>query len=258
MKAIAATNAAISGRPVGAREPSRLGPPGLQGINVAGVTNAVACACYPPDTHGAVGNTQYVQIVNSRLVVYDKVTFAQQLNVSLNAFFGNGGSLLFDPRAIYDANWDRWILTAEQSNSSTTVQLHYIAISTGSNAAGSYFIYPLDVDVFNNNDFFDYPQLGQDIDSISVTANIFPAAGGFAGADDVCRQQGAVLQRIGILRAVCIPAWPARWPRQSSGMTIAGRTSSRLPLLAQPSRCTSCATPAGVITRRSRLSATLR
>jgi len=63
-----------------------LGPPGFQGINVAGVNQTVACSCWPPDTHGAVGNTQYVQIVNSRVVVYDKVTMAIQSSLSLNAF----------------------------------------------------------------------------------------------------------------------------------------------------------------------------
>jgi hypothetical protein len=184
MKSMAAANAAVAGARPG-RQAVGLAPPGFQGINVAGVTNAAGCACYPPDTHGAVGNTQYAQIVNSRYLVYDKNTMALQSSLSLNAFFGytGAGGLIFDPRVIYDANWDRWIVTAEASNESATVQPHFVAVSTGPNAAGTYYTYAIDVDVFNNNDFWDYPQLGQDIDAIFFTANIFPAAGGFAGAD---------------------------------------------------------------------------
>jgi hypothetical protein len=197
MKGAALANAAVLGPRTGAQTPSQLGPPGLQGINVAGVNQTVACACIPPDTHGAVGNTQYVQIVNSRIIVYDKVTFAQQLNVSLNAFLGWATNLPFDPRVIYDANWDRWIVTAEGDNVNASFQPHFLAVSTGPNAAGSYFIYTIDVDFFNNMNFWDYPQLGQDIDAIHITANIFPAAGGFAGADMFAVSKALIFNGLG-------------------------------------------------------------
>ena len=44
------------------------------------------------------------------------------------------------------------------------------------------FIYGLNV-TFNACDFWDYPQLGMDQDSIIITANVFTSSGGFRGAD---------------------------------------------------------------------------
>ena len=35
------------------------------------------CGCYPPDTNGDVGGTQYMQWVNLHFAIYDKNTGAQ-------------------------------------------------------------------------------------------------------------------------------------------------------------------------------------
>ncbi len=138
----------------------------------------------PPDTHGAIGNGQFVEIVNSRLHVFNRLNCAVQLNVSLNAFFGipAGQPILFDPRAVYDATWDRWVLSAEQFPLSVTDQRQIIAISTGPNALGPYFVYNFNVHFFPPGpDFFwDFPQLGMNQDAVIITANIFNP--GFAGS----------------------------------------------------------------------------
>jgi hypothetical protein len=42
----------------------------FEGIDFPGVN----CNCAPPDTNGEVGSTQYVQIVNEGLQVWDKAT----------------------------------------------------------------------------------------------------------------------------------------------------------------------------------------
>ena len=39
----------------------------------------VNCACFPPDTNGEVGATQYVQMVNQGIQVFDKTTGASVL-----------------------------------------------------------------------------------------------------------------------------------------------------------------------------------
>jgi hypothetical protein len=106
--------------------------------------------------------------------------------VSLAAFFGYFTKSLFDPRVRYDRTWARWVVTAEAFPESVTVQRFFIAVSKTSNAAGSYWIYKMNVDFHGNNDFFDFPQLGMDQDAVIFTANIFPAAGGFSGADLFC------------------------------------------------------------------------
>ena len=53
----------------------------------------VGCNCAPPDTNGAVGKTQYVQIVNEGYQVFDKITGASLLgpNSISSVWTGFGG-----------------------------------------------------------------------------------------------------------------------------------------------------------------------
>lgn len=54
----------------------------------------------PPDTHGVMGTTQFVEVTNSRINVFRKVTNgcapAPQLNQTLNAFFGYSRQTSFE------------------------------------------------------------------------------------------------------------------------------------------------------------------
>jgi len=157
------------------RVPIVLVGPNFQGAsNVDGLT--------PPDTHGAIGREHFVEVTNSHIDIYARDNPTQHTSISLAAFFGYTAQILFDPRAVYDTTWNRWIVTAVAFQESATRQLYFIAVSTSSNAAGPYFIYGLNV-TFATGDFWDYPQLGMDQDSIILTANIFAASGGFRGAD---------------------------------------------------------------------------
>jgi len=137
----------------------------------------------PPDTHGAVGLFEYVETTNSHIDIFDKTDPTNRTSLSLAAFFGYFTQGLFDARVIYDSIWNRWVVTADAFPESPTVQRFFIAVSTTESALGPFFVYNVNVDVFGNNDFWDYPQLGMDQDSVIFTANIFPAAGGFSGAD---------------------------------------------------------------------------
>lgn len=172
-------------RESGAVDVEQLGPAVPIGPTCAGALEATTLR--PPDTHGAAGLSQYVEIVNTRLHIFRK-SDCLRLNgangVSLNSFFatvaGQPG-ILFDPRVIYDHIWNRWIMTAEGRPLNATQQFHYINISTGPNALGSYYRYRVDVNFRNTASFFwDYPQLGMDQDAIIITANIFDP--GFVGA----------------------------------------------------------------------------
>src|SRR5206468_8675821 len=86
----------------------------------------------------------------------------------------------FDPRAVYDPIWNRWIITGDSFAVSPTVQNFLMAISKTSDPTGPYFIYIFNV-IFADGDFFDYPQLGYDQDAVIVTANIFGSTS-FKGA----------------------------------------------------------------------------
>jgi len=104
-------------------------------------------------------------------------------SVSLATFFGYTAQTLFDPRAVYDPTQSRWLIAAEAFNESPTVQYQYLGVSTTSDANGTFCIYRYDVDTLNNNNFWDYPQLGFNKDYVFFTANIFSAGGAYLGAN---------------------------------------------------------------------------
>jgi hypothetical protein len=140
----------------------------------------------PPDTHGAIGTTHFVQITNSHIDMWTRGnTQALSLakSVTLATFFNYTTKTLFDPRVIYDSTWKRWIVTADAFPESATIQRFFIAVSTSDDPTSSFHVYSMNV-AFFPNDFFDFPQLGIDQDAVLFTANIFHEPGDVpAGAD---------------------------------------------------------------------------
>ena len=138
----------------------------------------------PPDTHGAVGLTHFVQVTNSHIDMWTRQNTAVlplAKSVTLATFF-NTAQILFHPRVVYDSTWNRWIVTAEAFPESATVQRFFIAVSTTADPTGSFFMYNLNVNFFGNNNFWDFPQLGMDQDAVLITANILNG-NTFLGAD---------------------------------------------------------------------------
>jgi hypothetical protein len=130
----------------------------------------------PPDTHGAVGTTHFVQVTNSHIDMWTRqntATLPLAKSVTLATFFGYTTETLFDPRVVYDSAWNRWIVTADAFAESSTVQRFFIAVSTSADPTSTFFIYNLNVNFFGNNNFWDFPQLGIDQDAVLITANIF-------------------------------------------------------------------------------------
>lgn len=162
-----------------AAKPRPHAPVVLIGPEFAGASNVDGL--WPPDTHGAIGVTEFVEVTNSHIDTYQRDDPSHRSSVSLAAFFGYFAQTLFDPRAVYDSVWNRWIITAEAFPESSTLQIHFIAISTTSSALSPFYIYAINV-AFFADDFWDYPQLGMDQDSIIITANIFGTTG-YKGAD---------------------------------------------------------------------------
>ena len=162
-------------------QPAPLTPLPILG-SFEGVTQTLAGGVNPPDTHGAVGHTQFVEVVNQRVVVYNK-TGNQLKSTGLGAFFGTS-ELIFDPRVVYDRELRRWIVVATRASTSSTdtVRRFFLAASKTSDATGAYFIYPVSFGggPFNNGDWWDFPQLGIDHNAVLVTGNIFDTPeGGF-------------------------------------------------------------------------------
>ena len=137
----------------------------------------VGCSCAPPDTNGAVGLTQYVQIVNEGYQVFNKATGASVLGPiaipSIWAGFGgvcetNGSG---DPVVLYDHLANRWLISQFAGTSIPTDEC--IAISTTSDATGTYNRYGFHL----GSNFFDYPHIGVWPDGYYMSMNVFNSGG---------------------------------------------------------------------------------
>jgi hypothetical protein len=158
--------------PTGAPAEEPFAPPFLQasfpGEDIA------ACCARPPDTHGAVGLTQFVEVTNAEGVTVFRKTGVKQKQTSFASFFGYATRTIFDPRVVYDKVWNRWIIHAEAFQEDATIQRVFIGVSLTSDAAGAYCTYNFDVpEPAGSSDFYDFPQLGMDQDAAVITANIF-------------------------------------------------------------------------------------
>jgi hypothetical protein len=140
----------------------------------------VGCNCAPPDTNGAVGKTQYVQIVNEGFQVFDKNTTASLLgpNSIASIWAGFGGACetrgAGDPVVLYDHLADRWLISQFAKGTSTgPVTDECVAISTTSDATGSYARYGFHL----GSNFYDYPHISVWPDGYYMSMNVFNAAG---------------------------------------------------------------------------------
>jgi subtilisin-like proprotein convertase family protein len=130
----------------------------------------VACNCAPPDTNGEAGLTQYVQMVNEGLQVWDKTGVSLLGPVGIQTVWSGFGGVCEtsgsgDPVVMYDQLADRWLISQFAGASFPTEQC--IAISTTGNATGSWFRY-----AFHTSDnFYDYPHFGVWPDGYYVSAN---------------------------------------------------------------------------------------
>jgi len=145
----------------------------------------------PPDTNGAVGATQYVQWVNTSFAVFNKSTGAlisgPTAGNTLWSGFGGGcqDNNDGDPIVLYDKLANRWVFSL--FSVSTTPYLQCIAVSTSSDATGTYNRYS-----FQYNNFDDYPKMGVWPDGYYETFNMFNG-NNFVGSDACAYDRAAML-----------------------------------------------------------------
>jgi hypothetical protein len=151
--------------------------------DVAGIPDTGLLAPVP-DTDGAAGNTQYVQVVNSRVRVVSKSNPTSQVCPDFDlAQLAGTTEHVFDPNVIYDETWDRWALVfTRMSASNTDTNFHFfLAVSRTANACGNWNMYEprtgLGGASLDAGDWFDYPHIGHDTDSLIVTGNIVDTRG---------------------------------------------------------------------------------
>jgi hypothetical protein len=162
----------------------------------------------PPDENLAVGATQVVEVINTAYKVYSKSTGASvqgarqisSIFTGVSGFCGQGATFNFtDPIVLYDKRAGRWFISiAAASDSSFSTGNECIAISTTSDATGSYHRY---VFSFGNNVFNDYPKFGVWPDAYYGSYNLF-GPNQFLGAKACGYQRSAMLAGTGA-KAVC-------------------------------------------------------
>jgi hypothetical protein len=132
----------------------------------------------PPDPDGAIGRTNYVEIVNLVFGVYDRlgnlVAGPTQLGSLWTGFSvpdctDNSG----DPIVLYDRKNDRWVLT--QFTTRGPNYYNCVAVSQTNDPAGSYYRYAFAA----GPNFPDYPKYGDWSDSYLLTSRDFGNTGGY-------------------------------------------------------------------------------
>lgn len=128
---------------------------------------------YPPDTDGDVSDEHFVQVVNSKYNVYDKVgnKLLGPLNLSTlwqslpGPWVGTNNG---DPIVLWDEEAGRWIITQfSLPNNSQNFEL--FAVSETSDPLGAYHLYAFAFGV----QFNDYPKIGVWRDGYYATYNLF-------------------------------------------------------------------------------------
>jgi hypothetical protein len=196
--------------------------PGGQGFNGIGVSSGYTVQYIPPDTSGAAGDTQYVQIVNAVYAVFDKATGKFCKNVSgqavcdgantngyffkLSGIFKAAGAAFpqtnpcanrddGDPVVVFDRMAQRWILS-QFAIPTGGPYYHCVAVSQTSDATGRYNVY-----AFQQSSFPDYPKMGVWPDGYYATFNMFKG-GRFRGAS-VCVYERAQMLSGSPARQLC-------------------------------------------------------
>ena len=129
----------------------------------------------PPDSTGAVGPNNYVEMVNQLIGVYDR-NLNQLSSTDNGSFMGAGTSLsVSDPQIQWDGRGGRWLYTG-------------IGVATGNNVllfGWSKTSNPSDLvngwcrfGIGRGSSLDDYPKLGHDDNFISIGSNVYDDTGG--------------------------------------------------------------------------------
>jgi hypothetical protein len=181
--------------------------PQTTGTSFTGATLSVSA--YPPDDMGAVGPTQYIVAVNSRIRTYSKATGAMDgvLNADMDVFFTSvmtpptSTNFTSDPRVRYDRMTGRWIVIIIDvpGGNGTLPNRVLFAVSNTSTITAStvwtyfYFQQDLVTPTGNTGQFADYPTLGVDANALYIGANMFTAAGSFSNTSAWVVRKSSIL-----------------------------------------------------------------
>jgi hypothetical protein len=190
-----------------------------------------SCGCLPPDTNGAVGQTQFVQMVNSDFAVYSKTGTVLRHATPIAALWSGTGSVCEkhndgDPVVVYDQYANRWLLSqfvAQPADGESYAEC--IAISQTNDATGKFWLYEFD---WGPGMFLDYPHIGVWRDGYYMSANEFPS-----GSETSAGAAAIVFERDKMLTGA-----PAKyvWFDESAANPAGGQYIGQLPADADGSK----------------------
>ncbi len=128
----------------------------------------------PTDNEIAVGNNgMLISVQNSNIFRYNTNTMTSLGTTTLNAFFlaaGIGGSK-YDPKVLYDPQANRYILVCLAGYVSTQTHI-LIGFSQSDTINGSWNLYSLPGNPFNDTLWSDYPMIGINGNELFLTVNL--------------------------------------------------------------------------------------
>jgi hypothetical protein len=181
-------------------------------LSFDGMTAQVCGGCLPPDTNGSVGGTQFVEIVNVSVQVYNKTTGHPELpkpvpiSTLWKGFEGPCENVnVGDPVVLFDKLAQRWLVTQLSLDIQDSTWFLCLAVSRSVDATGSYNRYGFPT----GSNLPDYPKYAVWPDAYYATHNLYSQTA-FLGAEPCAFDRTAMLAG-GSASMICMRPNPANY-----------------------------------------------
>ena len=158
------------------------------GLNFIGATFGVDSAATPPDSNGVIGPAHFVEFINGRFAVFDKLTGVKALTITDLNFWKNAGVTFTsnlrttDPRVLYDPASSRWFASQVDFDPSVQASNRFlIAVSATADPTGAWNAFAFAADPVDGN-FADFPTLGLDANGVYLAGDMFDPSGNGIGS----------------------------------------------------------------------------
>jgi hypothetical protein len=135
-----------------------------------------------PDTMGAIGPSQFFEVLNAGVAVFNRTDGTLTASTNLPAFFQtSAGDTLVDPRVLFDNGANpRWAASVIDSKTNLILQ-----VSRSTNAtpldSSNWKRFVVQVPVADTNQFLDYQTLGMDLNGLYLSVQIRGGSGNSEG-----------------------------------------------------------------------------
>ena len=161
------------------------------GQNFSGAAQGTDTSASPADGNGAIGPAHFVEFVNGRYSVYNKLTGSKvQTKADINFWiaagitFGTANKHVSDPRVIFDVYSQRWFASMVDFNpvlDTGTTNRFLLAVSKTSDPTGVWQGVTIDSDP-ETGAFADFATLGIDADAVYLSGDMFDSSDTQPGA----------------------------------------------------------------------------